>query len=782
MDHLYLFLHSRRSRLILQDLLLITGFCLNFCCNSQTAAAQSVQLAPFLHHPPILQAPAQTDLVVQLLVEEGGAEIASANVLWRSAGGEYHSGDLEPVNGGLAFTIPALQTNPPYLEYCLIVRFQDGQEVTFPLNDPQLNPQKVAITEAPKPVFWGPEFVVLYPESGAMLTEAEVRIAVSVFDPNSTFNPQSLEVFLDGQKIQPAESSGTFILIKLSKLAPGAHEIVLRSRTPQMEYNPDFHLPFSTVVSRMAKKSVSFFWSFTGEERYEDFSANQENVVRGDLKVRGKLNTWDYSTRTYVTSEEVGTRQPQNRFLLHLNNQFLKINLGDTSPLYSDLVLSGKRVRGVELGIRAGSFHLEGVYGDITRGIEASAYRRWLFAVTPYYTSASGAKIGFTFLKAKDDLSSVESASSSPHDNLVAGFDLMLPFFQKKLQVNFSSALSLTAQDIRGGAISQEQLDSADIEVPFDPQNFENLIVINESLSPPNPLGMSSLAWIASMKLNHWGQYLSLNYRSIGPTYRSLGNPYLQNDLAGWNLSDQFALWNRKLFVNVGLSLLHDDLKDSKTTQTTTTGAWTTFSLYPSAPAPQMVFSLNFTQGKNDLDSLTMTPSGTDTIYSDMRRNETTQTVGFSLIQGLNFFDRHHTVTINYNQSDLQDNYTDRPPGYAELNNSSNNFGLLWHTELSRQYSLNTEYSYYANSNSLNPYHYNQFSLALNGNLKEKKIYFTVSGRRRAGAEDLNRWQSDLSGEWEFYPKNSFRAMFTRYFNDTLADEGIFRLYYVKRF
>ena len=53
---------------------------------------------------------------------------------------------------------------------------------------------------------------------------------------------------------------------------------------------------------------------------------------------------------------------------------------------------------------------------------------------------------------------------------------------------------------------------------------------------------------------------------------------------------------------------------------------------------------------------------------------------------------------------------------------------------------------------------------------------------RRNGESGFDRWQTDFRADWEFYPGNTLRAEATRYFNDDYEDEGVYRIYYYKRY
>lgn len=743
---------------------------------------QSIALSPHLFHTPIFVAPAHNNITVRLELEEGAGEIATARLLWRSPSGEYRSADLEYVGGDLEYSIPAGDVQPPYIEYAILVKFSDGKSASYPLVNALTQPQVIAITPVERAAKEGPSFVVLYPRQGEVLYEAEVRIAISVFAPDSSYDPVSTQVFIDGNPAPVEESSPTYLFVKISHLKAGSHDVTLRSFDYQGSVNPDFRWSFRTAAEGEKRPPATLTWSFTGEGSIEDFGGEQEGILRGDFRARGDAGRMKYYARSYLTSEEAWDRQPQNRFMFYLQTRRFHLNLGDTYPQFSDLVLSYRRIRGVELGIHLDKTHILGVYGEIDKAIEGDTYRRDLWGFRPYWVLPNGARFGLSFLKVKDNLSSIDQASSSPKDNLVAGFDVLYPLFRRKLDVNFSMAFSLTAMDIRGGSAPLSVLQDADIDVNFDPEPWEPLLVINESLTPPNPSGLSSLAWVTSMTLRHSGQIFSLSYRNIGPTYYSLGNPYLQNDLSGWNLSDQFYLFDRRLFVNLGLDQQQDNLRGTKCATTASFGTWVTLAYYPPSYAPQVTLTLNYRTGGNDITSVDSTLTESQTLYVDQRRDEGSGTANLSISQQLFLFDRRHVLTLSYNESQFQDNVSSRPPDFADLNSSSRNYGAVWRTELSNRLSVALDYSFYSSETAVLPFEYHQFGGLLTGSNRNRMIRYSLAGHRRSGDQNLSRWQGDIFGEWEFYPDNRVRGEASRYFNDNVQDEGIYRLYYFKRF
>lgn len=747
---------------------------------AQPSYAQLIAITPNIYHQAVLTAPAGQSLDIGVTIEEGIGDIVSASLLWKAPGRIFNTLEMESIPGGMKCTIPSDEITAPQIEYAIIIEFTDGSSVSYPLADPLNSPQVIAVIEPSRRPDRGPEFVILYPQEEDVIFTPEVKIALSIFDPDSSFNPSSVEVYLDGKKIKIMEVSRTYLFAKIEDSSPGKHTILIRSKDFYGAPNPDFGISFNKSGKVKTKTPSTFYWAFTGQGIVEDFNRETEGIARGDFRIRGQVGSHKYSARVYKTSEEAWDRQPQDRFSFNLQGNLYHLNMGDTYPIFSELMLSGRRVRGVELGLHFHSLNLVGVYGEINKPIEGSTYSRYLMGIKPYFATKGGFQFGLSVLKAKDDIGSVTDASLSPRDNIVAGMDVTVPLFKRKLEWSFNAAMSLTAMDITGGAISQADLDSADIDIPFDPQAYESIIIINESLTPPNPLELGSLAWLTKLSINKFGQLFSLNYRVVGPSYISLGNPYLQNDLKGWVLTDQFSLFKRRLFVNIGLDSQSDNVMHTKDNSTTMVGGWITLAVMPLPPAPNVTLSMNYHRTANGIDEYT--PISSDSV--DRRREDASIITSLSLIQNLFFLDRKHVVTVNMNRASFEDQIGDRPqsPYYTDINSSYTNLGLFWRTDLTDDYDVTGDYAYYSNKVGGTPNEYHLFGCTLSTRFLQRKMKLSIGGHRRMGEDIYDRWQYNERAEWEFYPLHALRADAVQYFNDNYVNEGLYRLYYIKRF
>ncbi len=176
-------------------------------------------------------------------------------------------------------------------------------------------------------------------------------------------------------------------------------------------------------------------------------------------------------------------------------SRWLRIGYGDSYPFsFPDLILSGKRVRGLHASLMLGVFNVDMTLGETVRRVEGvllktfpdsllsqeqtSDPRRCLRASTrrrlgeipvryvrvgiclPYAQASARARhfrFGLTWMKSKDDMSSIVYGFS-PEENLVVGADIISRFDDNRIEFSGQAAFSAHNSDISGGNISNERI------------------------------------------------------------------------------------------------------------------------------------------------------------------------------------------------------------------------------------------------------------------------------------------------------------------------------------
>ncbi|HCK98587.1 MAG TPA: hypothetical protein DHW42_00575 [Candidatus Marinimicrobia bacterium] len=363
-------------------------------------------------------------------------------------------------------------------------------------------------------------------------------------------------------------------------------------------------------------------------------------------------------------------------------------------------------------------------------------YDRNLLAVRPYLGSGQNFQFGLSVIKARDDTLSVKReyggitqigdksiifGGNKPKDNIVLGTDLLVAFDSKRFVWQTDFAFSYLNRDISNGPLTLEDLDTfmpedslkndtltlgdwniALNDVPFDPGDFARYFIINKNVSPWAPiipdtngviglkefLNMPSTAFKTSLKLNYFNNYFVIGYQRVGPEFSSLGNPYLRNDVQGFNVSDKIRLFNNKVFITLAYDQKKDNLIRDKNTTTTTSSFNAGIALNPGDGLPTINFNTMQYGLKNDLDiedidtTFNYDPVVADSLvsifYKDQRKSNMTIRQDFRISHNVAVGPTQNTINITYANSERSDRITDRIPEYRfnATSTSMLSFGL----------------------------------------------------------------------------------------------------------
>lgn len=490
--------------------------------------------------------------------------------------------------------------------------------------------------------------LILSPEPNDLIPQTTAMISLSFIDPGRVLNVNSVRLVVDQvDRTSDANINGDVLVwLPDAPLTQGPHGIRVTmnandgSPLPTVSWSFIVTKPPEGVVPTIPaapeeRKGLPSWAMLKGNVTVEgsmnnvggdgaDFQREAPFTGKAWLNVNGQLGkSWRYAAYTHVNSYESSTRQPINRLRFNLRNNWMTLLLGDATPHMQELILWGRRVRGWSLDLRGGIVNVAVVSGQSRRAIQPALYssdltavfRRGtfgqdLFAVRPYFGNGKRFQLGITVMKVRDDVNSVddlrtqpdisgvtESANPLPKDNLVAGLDLSIRALQGKFTLSYSNAASLYTNDISGGPITKTELDSVLLEhgiddIGLNPEDFENIFIINESMIPLDPTGFTSLAHQVRSSLQLGSHLIGARWRSVGGSYYTLGYPSLMRDRSGFRIQDSFSLLEERLRVTVGWESYNDNLDDMKPTTTGTSAL--TLDLYWQQEPTSPGFSLGY--------------------------------------------------------------------------------------------------------------------------------------------------------------------------------------------
>jgi hypothetical protein len=327
--------------------------------------------------------------------------------------------------------------------------------------------------------------------------------------------------------------------------------------------------------------------------------------------------------KIYVSSLESGQKQAINRFSLFYNSPYLELNLGDNTPHYSQFGINNN-VRGIATNLHFHSFRLLSTYGYLRRSIacrqidensySSGSFDRKVIAGRIELGLKNKFELGISFIKNKDVISSLnenqfttndtlKSLIITPKDNILFGSDINFSLLEKHLHFYGEISVSMYNNNIYSGAISKEDLEDYGIDLPFDPQNYEGLFVINKNVVPYK-LGFSMTAINAGIRYYDNINNFNFNFGQYGSAYYSLSSNIPQ-DKRIFSFSDQFNLQN-KIFLLLGGSISQNNLSDNKLT---TNNGKNIFSniLIRTADSQTLSFRGQYTTNNNSDDSIKST-------------------------------------------------------------------------------------------------------------------------------------------------------------------------------
>jgi hypothetical protein len=533
--------------------------------------------------------------------------------------------------------------------------------------------------------------LILSPEPFSAMAAKEVVIAAS-FMTETPIDSTSIKILLDGVNVtRKAEISPAIVSYTPATIAPGEHTVTVsaRDRLGAVVGPQSWRFQVSGKVEEVAaanltRRATGVVYAETRREKFSGRSLNNTNIG-ADLS--GSTGPLLYSASAYFTSLEDKTLQPRNRFVINAGLPWLKFTLGDATPYYDELILWGRRVRGFQVGLNTGWVNFDFITGETARQVDHSpiyqvinlatgdtilqqrfgTYKQTLFGLRPSFGSRNGFLWGFTVVKVRDDTTSLSTNASNvvqvgrvtPRDNLVLGTDVSLALDRRRFEIKASGAWSLLSNDISSGAIVPDSLKKiSDVELPFDPKSFDKWFILNESTSPLDPRGKTSLAYQLTLHLNYFNQFLSAGYKQIGSEYVSLGHSFLRNDIRGFFINDRWRLLRNRAFLALGFERYNDHFNNLDGRPKTALNTWQFgLSVFWDPDLPSLNFNFRNHSRDNGIDSLFISNFGGNPDTTDLRENNATRDFSLSLNYDVTAFNLDHTITLSLMNSGRVDNF-----------------------------------------------------------------------------------------------------------------------------
>ena len=615
---------------------------------------------------------------------------------------DFKRSEMSLAGNSASITLPAEIILPPFLEYYFVLNIS-GQSATetYPIENPEQQPLRVSLQETPVNPY---ELVILSPEKNEKLSPNDLLISFSVTQLDSIIDMKATKVFLDDIDLsKSAVRSGDLVVVKpdnASVFPDGGHHIIrieLFDTTGKSVETSTVNFSISGIVE---KKPVvgSSPWLYGAsaqiETRQEHISSNTTPFNRATLSANGSYNEFRVRGSLYFTNEEKSNLQPQNRYFIGAESPWIKLGYGDSYPIFPDMIMNGKRIRGFIGNINLGKFNVDVATGSIRQHIESiigtpfpdsnlvteqKADRSATFVL--YDSTASGkhwvkvnpgifdrhllvmrtgfgkrdeSHLGFTYLKSYDDKNSIKYGVK-PEENAVIGSDFLLAIDHRNIELTAQAAFSATNKDITKGSFSDKDIDRVFPESLYsesDRKNirdirniFSRIITVNEYLVPLAMKNLPTLSYEGGIALNYFNNNFRYNYLRHGASYESFGQSFLRTDVVGYNFSDRQRLFGNQVFLSGGYELLKDNTTKIKAATTTSTTTNIGLSYYPRINFPNITIAYLLNRNDNGR-------AKTDTLMAiDDKTNRILVQLGKEFILGV-----RHNAMLSVSSSVKNDN------------------------------------------------------------------------------------------------------------------------------
>jgi len=569
---------------------------------------------------------------IELVVKDGFNQIDGVELNYKGWGETaYSSLIMEPgseTDPVFRHTFTNLSKYGSEVEYYFTITDVDGNQLFLPGISPDLNPYRFIILQVKSTTA---DFILLSPDPELSEGEKDLTIAISFYALLDDIKPETIKFFMDGkEKTGKAKITSNIVLYQLKNADPGAHNFQISAETTSGRklLSP---LWKHTVAGKIKSNEFKYSGDATFTSRIRRNEEGSEKTEDDNhsllLNLRGQYKKLKMRSRLLVSSREDSDEQAVNRYSLKLALPFLEFIGGDHSPNFGTFTAQGKNLRGIHTNLLFKGFRLYTSFGEIYRSVDGEAtpddqqdnpystgtFKRSSLSVRTEFGTKKLLQLAITFSKTKDKTNSLKERyylsmntglpRVTPKDNIVASSDIRLALFRQRLVMGMEWAMSLYNDNIIGGAIDKDSLEAEFGEdIPFDPESFEDIFVINKNVSPIIP-GAANSAYNIYLKWIQKSNMLNVSYSVVGSSFNSLAVNYLAKDTSILSIYDNLTLMQNRLILSLGLNLLSDNIHDEKLVTSSSTNIFAQ-CMYRPAALPYFSLSFSSNNSSNDQDDV----------------------------------------------------------------------------------------------------------------------------------------------------------------------------------
>lgn len=449
-------------------------------------------------------------------------------------------------------------------------------------------------------------------------------------------------------------------------------------------------------------------------------------------------------SRSYTT--------PFAQFGISPTYKWIKLHLGYRSIAMSPFTFDGQSFKGVGIELTPKMFRFAAFYGSLNKAISEDTTTGHL-AQPQYGRKGYGIRIGvgndanhfdLVYFHAKDDSGSIhlinETEVLRPQENTVLGASMKFTFL-KKIIWTADLAASALAQDLSAQKVNKDTLTKALDKVFYHVIDFRNSTVTSLA-------GQTLLTFL----LKNFNT--TIGYRRVQPDYKSLGTPYMLNDVEALQWNAGVVAAKGRVNLNANVNAQHNNISGKSASELQNLVGALNLGAMLSTHA-----SLAISGSAVDLQQKDGTTHFSDTVRLDQR------IYNFSVTPSFSFSNTSLAQSIspyfNYSRLDDQNAFT------APSTNSNTISGVLSYScsFLRQSWSLNGSalYNKYEQGTSI----YSSYGINAGASfqlLKDKSLGFQFSAgylfNHYSGGDAKNNITGSVNAHYIAYKKHSFSAYF----------------------
>ncbi|MGO1751181.1 MAG: hypothetical protein ACTHYV_01700 [Psychroflexus sp.] len=445
------------------------------------------------------------------------------------------------------------------------------------------------------------------------------------------------------------------------------------------------------------------------------FSSNEPNSSRDPFtwnlhgsfipSIYGLSLPFSFNVSQYSESYE----DPFTQFGISPSYKWAKLHLGYRSIQFSPFVFDGQNFLGAGVEINPGLFYLASFYGRTNKAISIDT-TQVNNAEPKYARNAYGIKVGIKdsskeltlmYMRVKDKVSSIKKETSqdslyqiNPEGNTVLGLTWKFPI-SKSLTWQGDIAASLLTRDISLGVLDEVE----EVKIPK----------IIQKISPFNYTSVFSWSGQTQLSLSLKKFNAMIGYKRIQPDFKSLGIPYMIDDIEMINVNMGARLIKGKWSMNAAFTTQNNNLDGMRNSKlVTNTGNFST----------NIFVSNNFNINANLTGVEVQQKDGLTKLTDSTRVDQLMLT--YTLVPSLNFTGEahQHSISTSLTYTDLNDkNPATQEQTKGNNFNASANYSLYF---IQKYFGVNSNVIYSNYKTSSNEYSSVGLNLGANVQLLKK--------------------------------------------------------------